>query len=1255
MASNNDINIKINVDAKNAEPELNKTSEALDESAKSADKASGGFTRFGSSIAGTLLSTIAVTFNLVKLAQSYLGLTIRLETTSSKLKVFDFLVQNTHKDISISLGFLKRFADFLRAINFPITPLTRFVDLMGSFRVVIGIGKGEKTLFEHIEDGIKKASVAAKNFQLNDFRQEVKQAALSLALFAVQAAATFKSLKEGIAREASFSQASRTINGTREEIQGLKAEIEKLSATELAVPVEDLYAVAGIAGAMGKSVAEIPEFIRIVSEGAVALDIPAQQLAESLGTIQTQLDLTQEGLVSLSDQVNTVADSMPGKVREIDVFEVLSTGVATAGKNFGLLKGETVALVGSLLSLGEVPETARTAIVNLLSSLQNAKNQTDPFQEGLRLMGTSAEKLAADIKAKPLPTLQSLLEKMNGLSKADRLDLATKFLGKGQDAIALAKLVDNVDLFKASLKSATDETVYSGSVHAAYVKQIKTVDAKLTLLKNSFNNLTESLTTTFLPAISKVVDGFRWLSNGLTSFSENHPIFKTLAAVTLSILSVAGALRFLKLGINALGLLFGFSAQGGILAASLRGVRLAILGIAGAWATFQTAGIGAVFTAIRAGSVFVALRALLIGLFGGTIGLAIGALTLLFVGISNLLPVTVKWGETTTTVGQAIKAMLDIIVQSFISSAAAVAEFLGLSNDFAELKAVIEGVKKAFSGEWLGFGGVMADFEAFVNAFIHGWQLIGARTGQMADKIGINIDFIKDVYNAMFDDSTVEDAQKKRQAALLRNEQIFTDEMARIMENNPMANFKSDVERRIKAGQQQRKIAKPDQRTPDTGGNLPSGQEDPAEAKKRADLITQIQKEQRDRDIQNLRDAEARKIYELQNSGKTQKQIDDAVFAEKIRTAQLVFNELKKQLAQEKTALTDHASKKKVLNQEEIATKKATLKEIQDAYKTNITALSALEKEHRDKVVALDKEIKDLKKQGQDGVREIARAGMTDAQLSADKQLEIERKTAQLRQLMQQDKPDYSQAAELGKELNALTLEQGKAAAAAAKAGGDYRDVTIAQYNYEQSLKLTNEALTKQKSEEQAKADKAAFDAEVQRQAYTNLATQIEALNTTLTTGSELKVIVDTTQVDVLKQKVEEATKPRVIEISWSDKNGAPTPPQHKNKGGFIESIKRFASGGHVPGAGNSDTVPAMLTPGEFVIQKPAVQRLNPQFLHALNSGKLNPQTATKSLGSYDLNLGMGEINLPTSVSAQNQDVLKTLISQLQQQKRTHR
>ena len=48
----------------------------------------------------------------------------------------------------------------------------------------------------------------------------------------------------------------------------------------------------------------------------------------------------------------------------------------------------------------------------------------------------------------------------------------------------------------------------------------------------------------------------------------------------------------------------------------------------------------------------------------------------------------------------------------------------------------------------------------------------------------------------------------------------------------------------------------------------------------------------------------------------------------------------------------------------------------------------------------------------------------------------------------------------------------------------------------------------------------------------------------------------------------------------------------------------RFASGGIVPGTGNGDTVPALLTPGESVVNKKATEKYGP-ILHQMNQGTL--------------------------------------------------
>lgn len=62
-----------------------------------------------------------------------------------------------------------------------------------------------------------------------------------------------------------------------------------------------------------------------------------------------------------------------------------------------------------------------------------------------------------------------------------------------------------------------------------------------------------------------------------------------------------------------------------------------------------------------------------------------------------------------------------------------------------------------------------------------------------------------------------------------------------------------------------------------------------------------------------------------------------------------------------------------------------------------------------------------------------------------------------------------------------------------------------------------------------------------------------------------------------------------------------------KNLRSILENLPnpvKFATGGMVPGAGHGDTVPAMLTPGEFVLNKSAVERVGLANLHQINNAK---------------------------------------------------
>ena len=63
-----------------------------------------------------------------------------------------------------------------------------------------------------------------------------------------------------------------------------------------------------------------------------------------------------------------------------------------------------------------------------------------------------------------------------------------------------------------------------------------------------------------------------------------------------------------------------------------------------------------------------------------------------------------------------------------------------------------------------------------------------------------------------------------------------------------------------------------------------------------------------------------------------------------------------------------------------------------------------------------------------------------------------------------------------------------------------------------------------------------------------------------------------------------------------------PSPTGEETKGETLTEPQQFNQGGEVPGQGNTDTVPAMLTPGEFVLTKDAVNQVGADTLYGMNA-----------------------------------------------------
>jgi hypothetical protein len=88
---------------------------------------------------------------------------------------------------------------------------------------------------------------------------------------------------------------------------------------------------------------------------------------------------------------------------------------------------------------------------------------------------------------------------------------------------------------------------------------------------------------------------------------------------------------------------------------------------------------------------------------------------------------------------------------------------------------------------------------------------------------------------------------------------------------------------------------------------------------------------------------------------------------------------------------------------------------------------------------------------------------------------------------------------------------------------------------------------------------------------------------------------------------------------------GVPASALVSGLGSRVVSAMKLNSGGRVPGAGNTDTVPSMLTPGEYVVNKDAVSKYGSGLLSAINDGSFSPNVGSPSfkvLPKPNVNIG---------------------------------
>ncbi|ELE8604457.1 phage tail tape measure protein [Salmonella enterica] len=302
-------------------------------------------------------------------------------------------------------------------------------------------------------------------------------------------------------------------------------------------------------------------FASTAAKAATAFELPADELAESLGKVAQLYKVPTRNIERLGDALNYLDDNAMSK--GADIIDVLQRMGGVADR---LDYRKAAALGSTLLTLGAAPEVAATAANAMVRKLSAATVQSKSFQEGVSILKLDPEKLEKQMTKDAMGTIQRVLEKVNNLPKDKRLGVMSLVFGNefGDDA---AKLANNLPELRRQLQLTAGNGA-DGSMQKESDINKDSLSAQWMLVKAGAQNAFSSLGETLRQPLMEIMDYVKSVTGALRSWIKANPelagtlmkVAAATAAITLGLgtlavamAAVLGPMAMIRFGMSMLG------------------------------------------------------------------------------------------------------------------------------------------------------------------------------------------------------------------------------------------------------------------------------------------------------------------------------------------------------------------------------------------------------------------------------------------------------------------------------------------------------------------------------------------------------------------------------------------------------------------------------------------------------------------------------------------------------------------------------
>ncbi|SFK99122.1 phage tail tape measure protein, TP901 family, core region [Pseudovibrio ascidiaceicola] len=304
--------------------------------------------------------------------------------------------------------------------------------------------------------------------------------------------------------------------------------------------IADIVAAAGQAGMAGD---ELTQFAEMAAKVGVAFDVSAGTAGESLAKIKTALGLTVSETGELADAINHLSNTSASSAPDLLDF---MRRVGSVGKQYGFTAEQTAAIGSAMIASGAQADVAATSFRNAGKALARGEGSTKRQHKAYKRLGLDAVKVSKNLQKDAVGTLKTVIGQIRELPKELQTSVISDLFG--DEARAIAPLIENAELLDNALGSVASKAQFLGSSQAEFEERSRTSAAQLQVFQNKIEAASIAIGDSLLPVINDLTDALGPQIQAFTKWAEENPkILSELikwGSVALGILIALAGLRY---------------------------------------------------------------------------------------------------------------------------------------------------------------------------------------------------------------------------------------------------------------------------------------------------------------------------------------------------------------------------------------------------------------------------------------------------------------------------------------------------------------------------------------------------------------------------------------------------------------------------------------------------------------------------------------------------------------------------------------